>query len=134
MDKELEMKLVEKYPDMLVDYGGDMRKTCMAWGFSHGNGWYKILEELCEKVKDCPGFKFEQVKEKFGMLTIYYTGPDNEKDQQLVSEAVREAEQKSSQICEVCGEKGKLYNDNGWLSTECKICKNLRQIKDNINN
>jgi hypothetical protein len=32
MDKELQMKLVEKYPTVMKEYGGDMRQTCMAWG------------------------------------------------------------------------------------------------------
>ena len=32
MDKELEQKLVEKYPNLYKEYGGDITETCMGWG------------------------------------------------------------------------------------------------------
>jgi hypothetical protein len=132
MDKELEMKLVEKYPDALSEYGGDMRQTCMAWGFECGAGWYKILEELCEKVGNIPGFKFAQVKEKFGVLTVYYDGPNDKKNREIVREAIDEAENKSIVTCESCGEPGKRSNDGGWISVECKTCKAIRYARRNL--
>jgi hypothetical protein len=132
MKKELAKTLVEKYPDALSEYGGDMTKTCMAWGFECGEGWFKILEELCEKVGNIPGFKFAQVKEKFGMLTIYYDGPDTEEDQKIVRAAIDEAEDKSLNTCEMCGEPGKRHNDGGWLSVECKKCKALSEIRRDL--
>lgn len=46
MNKELEQKLVQKYSNLLKEYGGDCRHTCMAWGFDHADGWYKILDHL----------------------------------------------------------------------------------------
>jgi hypothetical protein len=46
MNKELEQKLVQKYPELLTEYGGDCRQTCMAWGCDHADGWYKILDHL----------------------------------------------------------------------------------------
>jgi hypothetical protein len=46
MKKELELELVKKYPDLLKEYGGDCRRTCFAFGFEHGDGWYKILDHL----------------------------------------------------------------------------------------
>ena len=128
MRQDLAEKLVEKYPDALVDYGGDMRQTCMAWGFECGNGWFKILEELCEKVANIPGFKFAQVKEKFGMLTVYYNGPNEEKDREIVRAAIREAEDKSIKTCESCGEPAKLKSDHGWMLVECKKCEALKEI------
>ena len=50
MKKELEMKLVEKYPKLFKHYGKSPQETCMAWGCEHGDGWYNILDELCEKL------------------------------------------------------------------------------------
>lgn len=128
MKKELEAKLVEKYPDALSEYGGDMRYTCMAWGFECGDGWYKIMEELCEKIGNIPGFKFSQVKEKFGMLTIYYNRPNTEEDRKIVRAAINEAEDKSLVTCENCGEPGKRISTGGWLSTECKKCKAIKDL------
>jgi hypothetical protein len=46
MKKELEIELVKKYPELLKEHGGDRRQTCMAWGFEHADGWYKILDHL----------------------------------------------------------------------------------------
>jgi hypothetical protein len=46
MKKELELELVKKYPSLLRDFGGNPMQTCMAWGFEHADGWYKILDHL----------------------------------------------------------------------------------------
>ena len=132
MDQELEKKLVEKYPDALSEYGGDAMKTCMAWGFECGNGWFKIMEELCEKIGNIPGFKFSQVKEKFGTLTIYYDGPNNEDDRAIVRQAVDDAEIKSSNTCEICGEPGERKSNNGWLSTDCKKCRAILAVSKKL--
>ncbi len=77
MKKELEMKLVKKYPIIFSQYGGDMRDTCMHWGMECGGGWYNLLDELCENVTTLIGDKnikvtAAQVKEKFGGLRFYY--------------------------------------------------------------
>jgi hypothetical protein len=77
MDKQLEMKLVKKYPIIFKDYGGDIRKTCMGWGLECGDGWFKLINEMCEDVtKLIKGKNIEiiaiQVKEKFGGLRFYY--------------------------------------------------------------
>jgi hypothetical protein len=127
MREELEKKLVEKYPQLFRDYGEDMRVTCMAWGMPHGDGWYKILEELCEQIKDS-GVIFSQIKEKFGMLTIYYHGTTTKSDQE-VSDLIHEAESKSREVCERCGEPGKCISDHGWLTTLCKKCRVMREIE-----
>ena len=103
----------------------------MAWGFECGNGWFKILEEFCEKVANVPGFKFSQVKEKFGMLTIYYEGPKYKKDYKLIREAIEEAGDKSRKTCETCGEPAKLKSDAGWMLVECKKCNAIKQARRN---
>jgi hypothetical protein len=40
-------------------------------GFSCGTGWKHIIEEVCDKILDS-GITFAQIKEKFGLLTIYF--------------------------------------------------------------
>lgn len=77
MIQELQQNLVNKYPIIFKDYGGDPRETCMAWGICCGDGWYKILDEMCKEITDLlEGTKWyfvaEQVKEKFGGLRFYY--------------------------------------------------------------
>ena len=51
MDKELEKKLLEKYPLILRDMYGDPKVTCMAWGITCGNGWYMLLENLLGTIQ-----------------------------------------------------------------------------------
>ena len=46
MRDELEIKLVEKYPEIFRDYHGDIQQSAMPWGFSHGDGWYHIIDDL----------------------------------------------------------------------------------------
>ena len=77
MEKELEEILVGKYPIIFKEYGGDIRKTCMGWGMSCGDGWFTLLDDLCGDIKDIIGRKdikvvAEQVKEKFGGLRFYH--------------------------------------------------------------
>lgn len=99
MNNELEKKLVEKYPDLLQNYGGDPRVTCLAFGLECSDSWYKILDDLFgyltkqmnqkiyvryskeyreknEKVYDYafmpPKIILDQVKSKFASLRCYY--------------------------------------------------------------
>jgi len=77
MKKKLELQLVEKYPVIFQEYGRDMRKTCMYWGFECGDGWYHIIDFLCQAINSLIKDKdikviAHQVKEKFGGLRFYY--------------------------------------------------------------
>lgn len=77
MRKELEEQLVKLHPEILRDYGGDMRYTCMAWGMSHGDGWYDLLSDLLQTIDKIVANKkavviADQIKEKFGGLRFYY--------------------------------------------------------------
>jgi hypothetical protein len=61
--------------------------------------------------------KFDQVKEKFGGLRIYFSGGDD-----YVEGLVSMAGAMSYKICEVCGDRGSP-NENGWISTLCEGCR-----------
>jgi len=51
MTKELDEKLVKKYPKIFANRYGDMRTTCMCWGFECGDGWYNIIDSLCSNLQ-----------------------------------------------------------------------------------
>jgi len=51
MTKELDEKLVKKYPKIFADRYGDMRETAMCWGFECGDGWYNIIDLLCSNLQ-----------------------------------------------------------------------------------
>ena len=104
MNEELDRKLCEAYPKLFADRNKPMSETAMCWGFSHGDGWYNIINALCANIQGhidwierrreaevkkgqegelgmprTPAVEqvvVNQVKEKFGTLRFYYTGGD----------------------------------------------------------
>lgn len=62
--------------------------------------------------------KFDQVKEKYGGLRIYFTGGDD-----YVDGVIGMAEEYSYKVCEICGNAGKP-NKGGWITTLCDSCRN----------
>jgi len=121
MNEENTKYLRENFPNLFREYGGEPRQTCMAWGFACGDGWFEILKELGEKLEPL-GVVAAQVKEKFGGLRFYINGID-ESIYEEVYQYIHEAESKSYETCEKCGQKGKLRND-GWVKTLCDNCNN----------
>ncbi len=51
MNKELEEKLFEEYKEFFVDKD-DMRKSGMWCGFSHGDGWFFLVEMILKRAKN----------------------------------------------------------------------------------
>lgn len=138
MRDELDNLLCEKYPKIFVNRHADIRNTAMCWGFTHGDGWFNILDQLCDNIQshidwrngqrerllkdnphnlkiqeEVPQVVAEQVKEKFGTLRFYYTGGDS-----VIDGMVRMAESMSGVTCEVCGNTGKR-GGRGWIATLC---------------
>lgn len=128
MTNELDSKLCKAFPLLYRDRFGDMRSTCMVWGFECGDGWFDLLYDLSEKLEalirkmkeEHPDIEeaylpaASQVKEKFGALRFYMTCSSDEMDA-LISKA----EDRSERTCEICGKEGKL-NHSGWMSVRCR--------------
>lgn len=120
MKDELEQKLFEEFPKLYRGKDDDMTQSLMGMGFSVKDGWYDIIYDLSEKVVNfCEenGYnipKAFQVKEKFGGLRFYFDGVPDKK----IFDFVREAEQRSLETCEVCGEDGEP-REGGWIKTLC---------------
>lgn len=128
---DFEKRMYQKYPKMLNGLTKTMRESCLVFGFECGQGWYSLLEKFFEDVDCCvkdntiKEFVFSQIKEKFGQLRIYYHGYDEKLDKLIL-----EIEKKSGEICEVCGEKGELKSENGWLTTLCNEHRKQRKQKN----
>lgn len=167
MSPELEQKLIEKYPVLFRDVNEPVTKSCMAFGCEFSDGWYKLLDELCEYITRLsnrtdllklnkeyhteenrgfiylkrPTISFTQVKEKFGMMRIYWTGNGIENWEEIcakvqqddreravnkyydeIQNAIDYVEFLSSRVCESCGQPGKLSN-KGWIKVRCENCK-----------
>jgi len=125
MRKEHDEALCKKYPEIFRDRNGDARTTAMVWGFECGDGWYNIINTMCEQIENYQqyllrnGEEFSpvvatQVKEKYGILRFYYTGGD-----EYIEGIVDLTESLSATICETCGASGKLRDGGGWLITLC---------------
>jgi len=135
--------LYEKYPDLFINRNKSPRESCMSFGVECNLGWYELLSSLCwrvsqhennkrwqreylekndpEKLKSEPEYfsvKFDQVKEKFGGLRVYFSGGDD-----YVEGVISMAEEYSYKICEVCGNAGKP-NKDVWITTLCESCRN----------
>ncbi len=112
----------EQMDSFLEENGGlengvfpDRPKIKKAGFFAVSNGWYGIIRELIEK-SIAAGWDKQicQVKEKFGGLRFYInSAPDG------VHKLIREAENKSLEICEICGNPGQQRN-GGWIKTLCE--------------
>lgn len=132
-------RMEEAYPKMFADKYG---------GFAVGEGWWPILEKLCEQIysytewrnntraallKDNPHghtipseveqVVVEQIKEKFGGLRFYYQGGDDH-----IGGMVRIAEAWAGASCEECGAPG-TRRSGGWVRTLCDIHEAEQQAR-----
>ncbi len=135
MTNELENQLYEKYPMLFDNRHKSPLESCMAFGIECGDGWYDLLSAICwqidqheKNVKNRLKYegkdeniwipvRFDQIKEKFGGLRVYYSGGDD-----YVRGSIGMAEEMSYKICEVCGNKG-YPNKKGWIATLCDTCR-----------
>ena len=126
MKKELDDLLCSKYPAIFSDRKADMQVTAMCWGFDCGDGWFPLIDSLCDQItnhlkhnaeKDTAQFVASQIKEKFGGLRFYGNGGDD-----TITSFIWFAESLSYRICEECGamQDTKVYTD-GWHRTLCPI-------------
>lgn len=125
MNSELTTKLKDKYPAFFRDLYGDPSQTCMAFGIECGDGWYGLLEKLCEDIAASnppEDFRFAQIKEKFGGLTVYVDF-GNEKIFSLTTEV----EQESYKVCEFCGTRDNVTSEGSWILTLCSTCRQNRK-------
>jgi hypothetical protein len=50
MHPDLDRTLCAKYPELFRDRDAPMTHTAMCWGFECGNGWYALIDTLCEHL------------------------------------------------------------------------------------
>lgn len=123
MKQELQEKLFKKFPKIFQDRKKPMTETCMCWGIATGDGWYWLINNLCEMLQwdtdrnRYPQVVAMQVKEKFGTLRFYTNGHDSKQDGMIdVIEFL------SGQVCEECGSMDGVTQTKGWVVTLCKKC------------
>jgi hypothetical protein len=132
MNTKLDNYLVSKYPKIFINRYESPMVSCLYFGFEHGDGWFWLLDQLCDSIqnyidinnkykkedeKKIPQVIATQVKEKFGVLNFYFSGGD-----EFISGMVQLAENMSSNTCEFCGSVVNVGKTSGWISTICKNC------------
>jgi hypothetical protein len=124
MRKELDEELCRKFPNLYRMRHGNMKETCMCWGFSCNNGWYQLIYNLSEKLEaeilkqpeeEREHFHAAQVKEKFGSLRYCLSGGTD-----VMWDLIEKAENASAHICEICGKPGEENIQGNWVSVSCK--------------
>lgn len=99
MSPELEQKLITKYPKIFVNRNKSPQESCMAWGLEVGDGWYKIIDDLCYAASNMYTASIEIDEEDGKRLGIKpYTWEDEKKpyysfkvkSPQLVADQVKE--------------------------------------------
>ena len=141
MKEELEKKLQEAAPTFLKRMYGPIEETCMHWGIETGDGWFELLKKFCTKVEEMNSrlapakIVAEQVKSKFGNLTIYFLWENDiglstvEEDnaEEEYWKLFREAEAEADRTCEICGAtEGVKYARHMMLCPSCKECRTWR--------
>jgi len=93
------------------------------------SGWYALIDECLGRIENFlfehefleKGVYVRQIKEKFGSLRIYVRPDDDWPD--AVAEGVAkirmEIEERSSRVCEVCGEPGEIVQITGYYQCLC---------------
>ena len=76
-----------------------------------GEGWSGLIDAIFDQLPE-EAF-ITCIKEKWGGLRVYVDGVD-----ETVLDFLDEMEEKSYQICEVCGRPGKP-REGGWVRTLC---------------
>lgn len=83
------------------------------------------MERLCRQVqarvdnRAIEQVVFQQIKEKYGKLRIYYSGGDD-----YTEGLIDMAEEVSAMICENCSSAGELITlKGGWLKSVCGKCQ-----------
>lgn len=135
MSPELENKLYEDFPLLFDNRHKSPIESPMSFGIECNSGWYDLIRSVCYEITEHEkhiknrlkyegkderngiSVRFDQIKEKFGGLRIYYSGGDD-----YVRGVINMAEDMSFKICEVCGNKG-IPNKNGWITTLCDGCR-----------
>ena len=144
MREELENKLAEQFSFMRrgkcleeQQQEGSVGDLYSAFGCEFDDGWYQMMVDMCteimavyEKAGKPVDIVVDQVKEKYGELCFYYhTEAENIEASAAVDELHRQVakivekyEDKSSTICEFCGQQGKLRENRAWILTLCDQC------------
>lgn len=92
-----------------------------------GDGWFGVLDDISTYIaKHYPDIRISSVIEKYGGIRVILSTETADLRQYLVK-----ATRKSFQICESCGNDGKVVKlKEGQLKTICKTCRGTLEKRE----
>lgn len=126
-------ELLKKYPFLkdTTGYVYDPDPEDGTWLYSVPQGWRALFMKMCDNiVATCKQFYvhpqnivFDQVKEKFGTLRVYWhlVGLPSKRLRVQLSDIISKAEDDSANICHKCGEPA-THQSLGWVLPWCHSC------------
>jgi len=121
MTPEHEQMLYRAYPEIFRQKDWDQTRTGMCWGFQCEDGWWALIDAVCEVMtghahSGAHGIlEATTVKQKFGALRVYFDGACD-----FCQGACRMVERYSTLVCEVSGRPGWKMTANPprrWVQT-----------------
>ena len=86
-------------------------------------GWQNLVCMLDDELAEIdPDYILHQVKSKYGTL-CYYTDAESFSPGDNLDKAhavIKKYADIANLACEVCGQEGKKYGDQRWITTRCK--------------
>jgi len=98
-------------------------------GHEHLKGWDGLVDQMLLELREIdPDIKIVQIKEKFGLLRVYFdtlSGRYNE-----LEAIIDKYEALSGQTCESCGTTENVTREGAyWVKTLCKECR-VKELKE----
>jgi len=152
MKAGLDKKLCSKYPKIFAQRHLPMTETAMCWGFDHQDGWYWLVDNLCDSIQRYVDNRNEGVrirnKAREEGKEVYSDSDQpwkKEEEWEVEATQVKEkfgglrfyisggddyiygmidfAEHLSYKICEKCGSTENVeQTKGGWIATLCSKC------------
>jgi len=127
MTVEHSTQLIERYPSLyrLADASPVPSSRPFAReGFGVADGWFSLVDRLSTKLSADPNLVVSQIKEKFGLLRIYFelSPLPSDEIEEATDAALAEAVAESQITCEWCGKPGKHAQREGYWSVKCDAC------------
>lgn len=112
----------------------NLKEPYELFGIECGEGWKSLYQPILDWIEnynkehlDNP-IEIYQVKEKFGVLTIYCSYYTDE-----LRDMINDAMDKSYHICEICGKEiEKPIVENHWIYPQCKDCHSRKNNETNV--
>jgi hypothetical protein len=115
--------------DWLSNHPDNRRHHESGWNagisFECGPGWSGLLEKLFSDLANIlrprgDQIEMRQIKEKFGILRVYWSGAVDNHTDALIEDTILLAQFRSEVICQSCGEPGQMRGSNfGWYHVAC---------------